>query len=161
MRSPKLRVNIMDTEKSKRKETAPNLHRYWLIIGTLFVLLVFMLRYPIHIISYWILNPIIYGLLTLALLVILLRFVRQYTWQHSLTIILICSVFLAAWQTISSPRQSPFDEYCTVINEGLIETRFCGYIGNCPTILLKYVGISGLPFAIETIDYYENPCLSN
>lgn len=148
----------MNTEKNKRKEISSNLRPYWLIFGTLFVLLVFMLRYPIHIISYWILNPIIYGLLTLALFVILLRFVRQNTWQHSLTIILISCVLMAGWQTVTSPRQSPFDDYCSVIKEGVIETHYCGYVGNCPTILLQYVGISGLPFAIETVDYYENPC---
>jgi hypothetical protein len=149
----------MDTDKAKHKGIPPNLRRYWLIVGTLFVLLVFMLRYPVHIITYWVLNPISYSLLTLALIIILMRFVRQNGWQHSLVIILISCGFLSAWQTITSPSQSRFDEYCSIIHEGVLERHYCAYVGNCPTMLLQYITISGLPFAIETVDYYENPCL--
>ena len=148
----------MDTEKSKNKRTPPDLRAYWVIVGTLFAILVFMLRYPVHIITYWMLNPMLYGLLTFALLIMLLHFIRQHGWQHSLVIILISCVFLSAFQTFTSPRQSRFDEYCSVINEGILERHYCGYVGNCPTMLLQYLGISGLPFAIETVDYYENPC---
>ena len=142
-------------EKPKNKRTLPKMRRDWFIVGTMFVLLVFMLRYPIHIITVWALNPILYALLTLT---ILWRFVRQNGWQHSLTITLVSCVLMAGFQTITSPYQSRFDEYCSVIHEGIIEKHYCGYVGNCPTILLQYVTISGLPFAIETLDYYENPC---
>jgi hypothetical protein len=154
-----LEANIMDTDKAKNIGTPPDLRAYWFVVGTLFVVLVFMLRYPVHIITYWVLNPIIYGTLTLGLITLLWRFVQKYSWQHSLVIILISCVLLSGWQTITSPSQSRFDEYCTVINEGMLEKHYCAYVGNCPTMLLQYITISGLPFAIETLDYYENPCL--
>jgi len=143
----------------KRKNDQAIPRRYWWIFGTLAILLLIGLRFPVRILTNWTLNPLMYVLLVTGCLITLGYILNRYGWKRQIVaLILVCSI-LSGWQVFVSARQGDLNnEFCSVDSSGLITRYHCAYIGNCPTLLRDYATLGNLPIGIELLDYYDNPC---
>lgn len=122
--------------KEKRKEQPYNARRYWLIFSVLAVLLLI----PFRIVGYWMLTDIIYVSISLVVVVVLVRFVRRYSWRKWIVGLMLICVMLPILQIMTIYR------YCSPITtENNIQFVDCGYCHPIRIIVLK-----GTPFGIQT-----------
>jgi hypothetical protein len=147
------------SDKPKRKNNDPVPRRYWWIFGTLAIVLLIGLRFPVRILSVWSLNPVLYGVITSGCLIATICVARSHGWKRQLIAIMVLCALLSGWQTVVSMRQGGLNsEFCSVAHNGLVTRHRCTFIGNCPTLLRDYATIGNLPIGIELLDYYDNPC---
>jgi hypothetical protein len=89
------RYQIVDNSKRKNDEPIPR--RYWIIFGTLAIVLLIGLRFPVKILYWWELNPFLYRLIAVGCLVSMFQFIRRYRWQHILVCVMLLCTVLAGW----------------------------------------------------------------
>jgi hypothetical protein len=83
------------TDKPKRKNDQPIPRRYWWIFGMIAVLLWI---YPTRILTHWWVNPIIYAVITVGLLIATFGLLRRYSWKRPFFVLVALCVVLASWQ---------------------------------------------------------------
>jgi hypothetical protein len=89
-------------EKSKRKNGELNSKRYWQIFGTLAIILLVMLRFPVRVwLSETLDDILIFGTLSLGCLYTAIHVYRHSKWQFRrlIAVILLCAT-LSAWQVL-------------------------------------------------------------
>jgi hypothetical protein len=105
-------------EKSKRKNGELDTKRYWQIFGTLAIVLLIMVRFPVRV---WLIETLddilIFGILSLGCLYTALRVYRQRRWQswRLMAVILLCAA-LSGWQV--------FDLAVLRLDSGIVSLSF-------------------------------------
>jgi hypothetical protein len=135
------------TDKPKRKNAEPTPRRYWWIFGTLTV---FLFAYPIRILTYWWINPILYFVLTIGLLIATLGLLHRYGWQRPLFVLVAICIYLSAAHIQLSIRQIGscyIDDYryskyfaCSLHDEDYFNWKF---LGGYQQIASSPIGMSG------------------
>jgi hypothetical protein len=88
-----------------------------------------------------------------------IAFVRRYGLRQKIVMLILACVLVSGWIAYISPTESMFDpSFCSSQQTGIFVYHECGYIGNCPTLELGYIGIRGIPIVLKIHDYYDNPC---
>lgn len=77
--------------KQKRKTQPINLKRYW--IG--FSLLAILLLIPFRLVGYWMLTNVIYGVISIIIGIVLMRFIWRFGWKRRVVMLmLVCGTLL-------------------------------------------------------------------
>jgi hypothetical protein len=133
------------TEKTKRKNAPPTPKAYWWIFGTLALVLLIGLWYPIHLTASYDVNAVLYALIGLACLLTLIRFVRLYRWKRPIVIVIVLCVLFAVLVPYVSVIET--NEYCRVHSDGIFTVYDCSPGG---WMMSKHIGLANFPIVIRT-----------
>lgn len=103
----------MMLEKIKRKVHPYNSKQYWII----FSLLALVLLIPFRIVGFWILTNIIYISISIVIGIVLLRFIRRYSWKHWIVALMLVCVMIACTQMFLN---SQTNHNCTVVQSDVL-----------------------------------------
>ena len=117
-----------------------NLSYYWFFFGIIFILGFFSLRF----ISVWWINPILYGVITIACFYVMVRFVWYHRWKHLIVIIMFICTLLSSWNSLVSLSEIG---NCWVEDIRYTQLIVCKN-GN------KYQQIESLPIGMRGYCYY-------
>jgi hypothetical protein len=158
-------------EKPKRKNDEPIPRRYWWIFGILAILLLGTLPFPIRILYWWVLNPLLYWLITLACLWAVVRFIRRYSWKRRIVPVMLVTLLLAWWHFIPLSfvefmEMNYSDRTCSVEYSGIMTTHHCArvfcrgaFFAPTTVISFDYVTLGHLPIAFQTTENVFKVCL--
>lgn len=109
--------------KQKRKAHPYNLRQYWII----FSLLAITLLIPFRIVGFWILTNIIYISISIVIGIVLLRFIRRYSWKRWIVALMMICVVLPIFQVY---HNTEFEECEVVSTNELIQRIQCRDVCN-------------------------------
>jgi hypothetical protein len=133
----------------KRKNDEPIPRRYWWIFGTLAILLLIGLRYPIRLWTWYELNFLFYLLIGVAFSIALVRFIRRFHWRHGVAILILTCVVLTGLsiKNMGGVYTPVYEPSCTTEDNGIFIVHTCD---SCPYMMAaKYVGLRGLPVVVQ------------
>ena len=144
------------TEKPKRKNAPPTPKAYWWIFGTLALVLLIGLWYPIRLVAPYIFNVVLYAVIALPCYLALAYSFDRYIWKRAIVIVMFLCLLLTIWNVILCmfPSNNISTEYCTVEKQGILAKYSCVVESKCSPFLedatkANYVSVRGLPIAIR------------
>jgi hypothetical protein len=137
----------MMTDKPKRKNDQPIPRRYWWIFGTLAILLLINLRFPVKIIVSNHLNTLPYLIVMLVCIVVLIDFIRRFHWKQAVTIVIALCILLGGFNIFFGFQ--PMSDTCTTQHSRILTTYTCLTLTwYMAWIDADYVGLRGIPIVV-------------
>lgn len=148
------------TDKPKRKNDDPIPRRYWWIFGTLALVLLIGLRFPVRLKASYDFNVMFYSLIGLGCILTTTHFVRRYHWQRNIVIVMLGCVILIGFNTKDmADNYAPlFDVPCTTNYVGIFTTHLCTTFWVCDGA--EYIGLRNIPIVIRTYAVSNHPCVA-
>jgi len=131
---------IMTTSDKPSTIGQSNLRYYWIIFGVLLISFAF----PVRILSNWWINPILYGLLTLACFLTMSRFIRRYYWKQMIVVVMLACTVLSGLHGLISLSEI---DNCWVEDIRYTQLIVCDSGG-------QYQQIESLPVGMQGYCYY-------
>ena len=134
------------TEKPKRKNAPPTPKAYWWIFGTLALILLIGLRYPIVFTTSEAINGLMYFLIAVTCGLTLVHFVRRYHWKRIIVIVMVLSILLTGINFMNLPINLPLA--FSLCESNHYDSVFVSL--RCSDLELHYdfAGIRGIPIFV-------------
>lgn len=149
------------TDIPKRKNDEPIPHRYWWIFGTLAIVLLIGLRFPIRLrISHeW--NLVFYFLIGVSCSLATVSFIKRFRWRHKVVIVMLTCIVLTGLniKNMNGIYIPSFEASCTQEHSGIIAIYRCSFQHSCYAATADYVSLPILPIGIRISEYWSGLCI--
>ena len=146
------------TDKPKRKNDQPIPRRYWWIFGTLLIVLLIGLRYPIFVTPSLQMNLLVYPIISVACILTFIHFVIRFHWKRFIVVVMLMCSYLAFVYSVEPIEGYVFsyEVSCTTELRGILRKYHCQYTYmayrayRTDTHWADYIGILSLPILLRT-----------
>ena len=148
------------TDKPKRKNDQPIPRRYWWIFGTLALVLLIGLRFPVRVWASYEVNSLLYVLIFVSCILGTIHFIQRFRWRHKIVIVMLTCIVLTGLN-IRNMGYMPLPVYeptCTTENLGILSSYDCTQQAGCFISNAQYVGVQGIPIVLITSVYWNGLC---